>query len=117
MLWVQQRVRDGSLQPRKVRVKVNPADLFMKHLSSEERVLALLRLFCCRRADGRAKGASQLRKDVGVSYSGILAWKSATTRACLLRASTPSVASSWRPVSGSPKLTSTMSAYRASWQA
>ena len=72
-LWVQQRVRSGELEIRKVRGEVNPADLFTKHLSSEERVTELLRLFGCRFADGRASSAPQLRREVGVSHEGILA--------------------------------------------
>ena len=72
-LWVQQRVRDGALEIRKVRGEVNPADLFTKHLSSEDRVNELLKLFGCRYAEGRAKGAPLLRRDAGVSHMGILA--------------------------------------------
>ena len=72
-LWVQQRVRSGELEIRKVRGEVNPADLFTKHLSSEERVTELLRLFGCRFADGRASSAPQLRRELGVSHEGILA--------------------------------------------
>ena len=72
-LWVQQRVRDGALEIRKVRGEVNPADLFTKHLSSEDRVEELLQLFGCRYAEGRAKGAPLLRRDAGVSHTGILA--------------------------------------------
>ena len=44
-LWVQQRVRSGELEIRNVRGEVNPADLFTKHVSSEERVAELLKLF------------------------------------------------------------------------
>ena len=72
-LWVQQRVRSGELEIRKVRGEVNPADLFTKHLSSEERVRELLQLFGCRHTDGRASGAPKLRREVGVSHEGILA--------------------------------------------
>ncbi len=72
-LWVQQRVRDGSLEVRKVRGEVNPADLFTKHLSSEERVRDLLALFGCRFAGGRAATAPSLRRDLGHDEGGILA--------------------------------------------
>ena len=72
-LWVQQNVRDGSLEIRKVRGEVNPADLFTKHLSSEVRVTELLRLFGCRFAGGRAEGAPQLRRETGVNHADILA--------------------------------------------
>ena len=72
-LWVQQRVRGGDLEIRKVRGEVNPADLFTKHLSSEERVTNLMKLFGCRYADGRSKEAPQLRRDTGVQHTGVLA--------------------------------------------
>ena len=69
---MQQKVRDGSLEIRKERCEVNPADLFTKHLSSEARVTELLRLFDCRFADGRAEGAPQLRREAGVNHAGVL---------------------------------------------
>ena len=72
-LWVQQRVRDGTLELRKVRGEVNPADVFTKHLSSEERVKSLLGLFGCRFASGRAAEAPALRRDIGCPHEGILA--------------------------------------------
>ena len=75
-LWVQQKVRDGSLEFRKVRGEVNPADHFTKHLSSEARVTELLRLFGCHFVGGRAEGAPQLRRETGVSHSGVLAMES-----------------------------------------
>ena len=61
------------MEIRKVRGEVNPAELFTKHLSSEERVFSLLKLFGCRLSDGRAKEAPQLRRDVGVRHTGVLA--------------------------------------------
>ena len=72
-IWVQQKVRDGSLEIRKVRGDVNPADLFTKHLSSEIRMTELLRLFGCRFFGGRAEGAPQLRREAGVNHAGVLA--------------------------------------------
>ena len=72
-VWVQQKVRDGSLEIRKVRGEANPADIFTKHLSSEVRVAELLRLFGCRFACGRAEGALQLRREAGVNHAGVLA--------------------------------------------
>ena len=72
-LWVQQKVRDGFLEIRKVRGDANPADLFTKHLSSEVRVTELLRLFGCHFAGGRAEGAPQLRRETGVNHAGVLA--------------------------------------------
>ncbi len=61
-LWVQQKLREGALELRKVRGEVNPADLFTKHLSSEDRIRDLLKLFGCCFRGGRAAGAPQLRK-------------------------------------------------------
>ena len=72
-LWVQQKLRDGSLEIRKVRGEVNLADLFSKHLSSEVRVTELLRLFGCRFAGGRAEGPPQFQREAGASHAGILA--------------------------------------------
>ena len=53
-LGVQQRVRDKSLETRKVHGEVHPSDLFTNHLSREERVTDLLRLFGRRFSEGRA---------------------------------------------------------------
>ena len=33
-LWIQQRVKDASVELRKIKGEVNPADLFTKHLPS-----------------------------------------------------------------------------------
>ena len=71
-LWVQQRVRDRSLELRTVRGEVNPADLFTKHLSSEERVTELLKLFGCRMIGGRAESAPELRRPEGEDNEGLL---------------------------------------------
>ena len=46
-LWIQQKVRTGAIELRKVRGEVNPGDLFTKFLSSRERVESLVRLFSC----------------------------------------------------------------------
>ena len=64
-LWVQQKVRGGAIELRKVRGEVNPADLYTKHLSSSDRVEKLLNLVGCRYADGRAAAAPQLREAGG----------------------------------------------------
>ncbi len=72
-LWIQQKVRDKSIELRKVRGEVNPADLFTKHLSSAERVDSLLRLFGCHYASGRAEGAPQLRRELDTRNREILA--------------------------------------------
>ncbi len=72
-LWVQQRVREGSLELRKVRGEANPADLFTKHLTSEDRVKMLLELFSCRFVGGRAAEAPELRREEGQGGAGLLA--------------------------------------------
>ena len=72
-LWVQQRVRDKTLEIRKVHGEVNPADLFTKHLSSEDRVKDLLGLFGCRYSSGRAESAPTLRKNEGPPPAPLLA--------------------------------------------
>ena len=46
----------------KVRGEVNPADLFTKHLESEDRITALLKLFGCRFMSGRAESAPRIRE-------------------------------------------------------
>jgi hypothetical protein len=66
-LWIQQRVRDRSIELYKVRGEVNPADLFTKHLSSNERIQSLLAQFGCSYEVGRAAGAPLLRRGAGTS--------------------------------------------------
>ena len=44
-LWVQERVRSGAIELRKVCGDVNPADLFTKHLASRDRVNQLVELY------------------------------------------------------------------------
>ena len=64
-LWIQQALRSGKLELRKVRGDVNPADLFTKHLSSEERITNLLALLGCRFRSGRSEEAPQMRREAG----------------------------------------------------
>ncbi len=45
LLWIQQAVRSGRVDLRKVLGEENPADLFTKHLSSRERVQKEVALF------------------------------------------------------------------------
>ena len=61
-LWVQERVKSGAIELRKVNGLVNPADLFSKCLSSRERIDQLVELFNCEYRDGRASTAPALRK-------------------------------------------------------
>ena len=62
-LWVQEKIRAGAFELRKVKGDVNPADLFTKHLSSRERVHLLVGLFGCVYRDGRAATAPLLRSN------------------------------------------------------
>ena len=69
-LWVQERVRTGAIELRKVHGDVNPADLFTKHLSSRDRITQLVQLFNCEYRDGRAESAPLLRKDKTTTAQG-----------------------------------------------
>jgi len=71
-LWIQQRVRDGSVELRKVKGEEIAADLFTKHLTSRDRISHLLDLFGCRYRDGRAAVAPVLRSGVGTSKGELL---------------------------------------------
>ena len=62
-LWVQQHVRSGAVELRKVKGTVNPADLFTKHIESNGKVKELVELFGCRYADGRPAAAPLLRSN------------------------------------------------------
>ena len=57
LLWIQQAVRSGRVDLRKILGEKNPADLFTKHLSSRERVQMLVGLLGCRYTSGRAESA------------------------------------------------------------
>ena len=69
-LWVQQRVRDGDFELRKVKGELNPADAFTKHLASLEKIRSLLKLFSCEFRGGRARTAPKLRDSAGSSSPG-----------------------------------------------
>ena len=71
-LWVQQAVRSQLIELRKVRGEANPADLFTKHLQSNERIRTLLQLFGCDYATGRAEAAPHLRTGSGTSKGELL---------------------------------------------
>ena len=66
-LWVQEKVRVGAIELRKVHGKVNPADLFTKHLLGRDRVEALIKLFSCQYREGRAASAPKLKRKEGTS--------------------------------------------------
>ena len=61
--WVQERIRTGAIELRKVHGWVNPADLFMKHLTFRDRVDQLVELLNCEHRDGRSAAAPGIRKD------------------------------------------------------
>ncbi len=71
-LWIQQRVRDGSIELRKVRGDSNPADLFTKFLVGADKITALLKLFGCTYASGRPEAAPALRKTTGTQKGELL---------------------------------------------
>jgi hypothetical protein len=62
-LWIQQAVRTGRVDLRKVLGDVNPADLFTKHSLSRERLKKLVSIFNCHFYSGRAASAPLLRKE------------------------------------------------------
>jgi hypothetical protein len=72
-LWIQAKVRSGAILLHKVKGEVNPADLFTKHLSSNDRIVSLLRLFGCEYATGRSELAPKLRDGTGDDPGEILA--------------------------------------------
>ena len=66
-------MRDKTIELRKVRGEVNPADLFTKHLTGSDRVESLLGLFGCHFSEGRAPNAPALRTGVGHESRALLA--------------------------------------------
>jgi len=61
-LWIQQAVRTGKVDLRKVLGEENPADLLTKHSLSRQRLEGLVTLFGCKYLGGRAATAPQVRK-------------------------------------------------------
>ena len=61
-LWVQQALRTGRVDLRKVDGEKNPADLLTKHSLSRARLLKLVELFGCEYLGGRAESAPKLRR-------------------------------------------------------
>ena len=61
-LWIQQAVRTGRVDLRKVLGEENPADLLTKHSLSRARIEMLVELFGCRYLEGRAASAPLLRR-------------------------------------------------------
>ena len=77
-LWIQQKVRDRTIELVKVRGEENLEDLFTKHLQSRERIHGLLALFGCHYADGRADIAPQMRAGTGTTKGELLALAKST---------------------------------------
>ena len=71
-LWLQQKVRRGEVELRKVKGTENPADLFTKHLSSPTVVEGLLKVFGCEYRAGRPEGAPELRRGQGTQAGALL---------------------------------------------
>jgi hypothetical protein len=72
-LWLQQKVRSGAIELRKVKGTENPADLFTKHLANANTVEALLKLFSLEYRGGRAETAPRLREGAGTGAGSKLA--------------------------------------------
>ena len=71
--WIQQRIRLGELEVRKIAGEENPADLYTKHLESKAKIEQLVNLFGGEFRDGRPAAAPQLRADpVAASMAGVM---------------------------------------------
>ena len=68
-LWVQQAVRTGKVDLRKVLGEENPAELFTKHSLTKARMEHLVSLHGCRYAGGRAESAPLTRKGASDKFT------------------------------------------------
>ena len=68
-LWVQQAVRTGRFELRKIPGERNPADLLTKHSQTSERLAKLVALFGAEFREGRADSAPQLRRTQGTKVT------------------------------------------------
>ena len=68
-LWIQQAVRAGKVDLRKIDGDKNPADLLTKHSISEARLEMLVKVFGCRYAEGRAASAPKERKGASSKFT------------------------------------------------
>ncbi len=75
-LWVQQAVRTGRVDLRKIQGERNPADLLTKHSLTRARMEMLVELHGCRYLEGRAESAPRMRK--GASSKSTMANADAT---------------------------------------
>ena len=60
-LWVQQAVRSGRFELKKIKGNENPADLLTKHNQTQDRIEKLVILYDCYIKGGRADAAPSLR--------------------------------------------------------
>ena len=60
-LWVQQAVRSGRFELKKIKGDENPADLLTKHNQTHDRIEKLVSLYDCYFKSGRAEAAPSLR--------------------------------------------------------
>ena len=61
-LWIQQAIRAGKVDLRKVAGESNPADLLTKHSLTQAPMEMLAQLHRCRYTEGRAESAPMTRK-------------------------------------------------------
>ncbi len=61
MLWIQQAVRSGRVDLRKIDGERNPAGLLTKHSLTREKLQQLTKLYDCHFLEGRAQSAPQMR--------------------------------------------------------
>ena len=81
-LWVQQAVRRGRFELKKVEGVNNPADLMTKYTSTREKLNHLVRLFGCKYVDGRAENAPKLRKDTEGAKATMASVSAAGNESC-----------------------------------
>ena len=61
-LWIQQAVRSGRIDLRKIKGEENPADRLTKHSLSKAKLEYLVTFFGCGHCEGRPLSAPQLRR-------------------------------------------------------
>ena len=68
-LWIQQAVRTGKVELRKVAGEENPADLLTKHSLTRARLSKLVDLYGCKYMEGRPESAPQTRKSGSTKFT------------------------------------------------
>ena len=61
-LWIQQAVRCGRIEIKKVLGEQNPADILTKHSITRDKLMELVKLYDCTYLDGRPESAPQMRR-------------------------------------------------------